>query len=214
MHQVLIVDDHPLVRKGLTVSFEDTLGFEVCGRAATAEDALDHLDRCEPDLLVLDLSLPGMSGLELMKQLRDPYPDLRTLVVSRHDENLYAERVLRAGGQGYVMKLEASEVIIEAARTILDGGVYLSDPINNRLLKNLAEGETDPISESPVESLSDRELEVFELTGQGLTTRDMADRLHVSVKTIESYRARIKEKMDLDNASELMRHAVQWVHEE
>lgn len=214
MHQVLIVDDHPLVRKGLAVSFEDTMGFEVCGRAATAEDALDRLDHCDPDLLVLDISLPGMSGLELMKQLRDPYPDLQTLVVSRHDENLYAERVLRAGGRGYVMKLEASDVIIEAARTVLDGGVYLSDPINNRLLKNLAEGDADPISESPVESLSDRELEVFELTGQGLTTRDMADRLHVSVKTIESYRARIKEKMNLDNASELMRHAVQWVHEE
>lgn len=214
MNSVLIVDDHPLVRRGLTVSFEEAIGFEVCERVASAEDAMEKLRECDPDLLVLDISLPGMSGLELMKQLRESRPELRILVVSRHDEELYAERVLRAGARGYVMKLEASDVIVEAARTILDGGVYLSDPINNRLLKNLADGDGAPISQSPIEMLSDRELEVFELTGQGLTTREMAERLCVSIKTIESYRARIKSKLNLENASELMRHAVQWVEKE
>ena len=214
MDQVLIVDDHPLVRKGMSVSFEEAMGFEVCGEAADAEEALKALEACEPHLLVLDISLPGMSGLELMKRTRSDYPDVQVLVVSRHDENLYAERVLRAGARGYVMKLEASEVIVEAARTVLDGGVYLSDPINDRLLKNLASGADEALTESPLQALSDRELEVFELTGQGLTTSDVADRLHVSVKTVESYRARIKDKLNLENASELMRHAVQWVEDE
>jgi len=141
-------------------------------------------------------------------------PELRTLVVSRHDESLYAERAIRAGARGYIMKLEAGDVIVKAVRHVMDGGIYVSDEINERLLLSMASGGRERISQSPLEVLSDRELEVFELTGRGTGTRDIAERLHLSVKTIESYRARIKKKLNLESATELMQHAVQWVESE
>lgn len=182
-------------------------------QAASAEDALSVVNEEVPDVAIVDISLPGMSGLELIKHLLALYPDLPILVVSRHDETLYAERVIRAGARGYIMKLEAGDVIVQAVRRVLRGGIYVSDEINERLLMGMMSGRTN-IAESPMDVLSDRELEVFELTGGGLGTRDIAERLHLSVKTVESYRARIKTKLNLATATELVQHAVQWVGSE
>lgn len=196
------------------MSLDDEMSFEVVGQAPTAEKGLDLIEEADPDLAILDISLPGMSGLEMVKHLKSIKPDQLVLVLSRHDEKLYAERVIRAGARGYVMKLEASEVIVRAAREVLEGRIFLSEEINNRLLRSLAGGSPSSLSNSPLGILSDRELEVFELTGHGLLTSEVAERLHISVKTVESYRARIKQKLNLSNASELMQHAVKWVYED
>jgi DNA-binding NarL/FixJ family response regulator len=180
----------------------------------SAEEALGAIEDLAPNLAVVDISLPGMSGMELIKHLQSRTPDVRILVVSRHDESLYAERCIRAGARGYVMKQEAGDAIVNAIRTVLDGRIFVSEEINERLLQSMAEGGRDRIMQSPLEVLSDRELEVFELTGRGDSTREIAERLHLSVKTVESYRARIKNKLNLDSANELMKHAVQWVESE
>ena len=213
MTRILIVDDHPLMRKGLIMSMESDSDIEVVGQASNAEEAMSLVESAAPDLVIVDISLPGMSGLELIKHIHAIKPDVLTLVVSRHDEALYAERAIRAGARGYVMKLEAGQVIVKAIRRVLNGGVYVSEEINERLLMGLASG-MDSVAKSPFDLLSDRELEVFELTGRGYGTRDIAERLHLSVKTVESYRARIKNKLNLSSAAELMQHAVQWVEGE
>ena len=196
--RILLVDDHPLLRSGLALTLADEPDFEVVGRLA-------------PDLVVVDLSLPGMGGLELVKHLQTMAPDAKALVVSRHDESLYAERAVRAGAKGYVSKLEAGEKIVEAVRTVLRGGIYLSEEVKDKMLFGAAAGR-DPMS-SPLEVLSDRELEVFEMTGRGVETKEVAERLHLSVKTVESYRARIKTKLGLTNSTELIAHAVRWVED-
>jgi DNA-binding NarL/FixJ family response regulator len=213
MKNIIIVDDHPMMRKGLAMTLEAEPDLSVVGQAADAEECLSMLETMDLDLAIVDISLPGMSGLELIKHIQALQPDLKTLVVSRHDETLYAERAIRAGARGYVMKLEASNLIVKAVRRVLAGGIYVSEEINERLLLGLAAGREE-IAQSPLEVLSDRELEVFELTGRGLGTRDIAERLHLSVKTVESYRARIKDKLNLKSAAELMQHAVQWVEGE
>ncbi len=208
--KVIIVDDHPLMRKGLALTLSMEGGLDVCAQAESAEEALDMLPEANPDVAVVDISLPGMSGLELIKHLHIFNADLKIIVVSRHDEALYAERAIRAGARGYVMKLEAGEVIVDAVNKVLMGGIYVSPEINERLLMGILSGKNTSTN-SPLELLSDRELEVFELTGNGMATRDIAERLHLSVKTVESYRARIKNKMGLQNATELLQHAIQWV---
>lgn len=212
MTNILLVDDHPLMRKGLALTIESEPDLRVIGQAASAEEALDEIEKLKPDVAIVDVSLPGMSGVELIKHLQALQPNLLILVVSRHDESLYAERVVRAGARGYVMKLEADEVIVKAIRQVISGGVYVSDDIKERLVLSMMSGQ--PVGQTPLELLSDRELEVFELTGQGMGTRDIAERLHLSVKTVESYRARIKSKLNLNTAAELMQHAVQWVDSE
>ena len=214
MKDIIIVDDHPLMRKGLALSLDAEADLNVAAQYSSAEDALEDIDRVDPLLAIVDVSLPGMSGMELIKHLQARKPDIAILVVSRHDEKLYAERSIRAGAKGYIMKLEAGDVIVKAVRQVLNGGIYVSDEINERLLMSMASGGRERISQSPLEVLSDRELEVFELTGRGSSTRDIAERLHLSVKTVESYRARIKKKLNLDSATELMKHAVQWVESE
>lgn len=213
MIRIVVVDDHPLMRKGLVMSLEADSDLEVCGQASSAEDGLGLVEKLNPDLVMVDISLPGMSGLEMIKQIHAIRPSIKTLVVSRHDESLYAERAIRAGAKGYVMKLEAPDVMIRAVRKVMNGGIYVSDEINERLLLSMASGHEN-LAQSPLEILSDRELEVFELTGRGFGTRDIAEKLHLSVKTVESYRARIKIKLNLGNAAELMQHAVQWVESE
>ncbi len=213
MTKVLVVDDHPLMRKGLVMSLQAEPDLIVCGQASNAEEGLGLVEQEAPDLVIVDISLPGMSGLELIKHMHAIRPSILTLVVSRHDEALYAERAIRAGARGYVMKLEAGEVMMKAVRRVLNGGIYISDEINERLLLGLASGQ-EVLAQSPLDVLSDRELEVFELTGRGYGTRDIAERLHLSVKTVESYRARIKNKLNLSSAAELMQHAVQWVEGE
>lgn len=201
------------MRKGLALTLDSESDLTVCGQAASAEEALGMLKELDPDLTIVDISLPGTSGLELIKQIQALRPETRTLVVSRHDEVLYAERAIRAGARGYVMKLEASEMIVKAVQRILSGGIHVSEEINERLLLGLAAGRSQATG-SPLALLSDRELEVFELTGEGLGTREMAERLHLSVKTVESYRVRIKDKLNLKTAIELIQHAVQWVEGE
>ena len=213
MKKIIIIDDHPLMRKGLALSLDSETDLKVVGQAADAEEGLDMLEQLKPDVAIVDISLPGMSGLELIKHIQAMHPDVRSLVVSRHDEALYAERAIRAGARGYVMKLEAGDEIVKAVRRVLAGGIYVSEEINERLLMGLASGR-DELAQSPLEVLSDRELEVFELSGRGMATREIAEKLHLSVKTVESYRARIKEKLNLKTAAELMQHAVQWVEGE
>ncbi|MEM6645839.1 MAG: response regulator transcription factor [Bacteroidota bacterium] len=213
MHRIYLVDDHPLMRQGLALTINTHPDFEVVGQAASAEEALENIGEAKPDIAILDISLPGMSGLELAKHLNAMFSQMPVLVVSRHDEALYAERVIRAGARGYVMKLEAGNVIIEALQKVLAGGVYVSEEIHNRLLMGMLSGRKPGIL-SPLEELSDRELEVFELTGQGHNTRIIAERLHLSVKTVESYRSRIKEKLNLSTATELMQRAVQYVEKQ
>ena len=210
--KIYIVDDHPLMRKGMAMTLENSVEFTVCGQSESAEEALGEIPSLKPDACVVDISLPGMNGIELVKNLLAQLPDLKILVVSRHDEELYAERAIRAGAKGYLMKLEAGEVLVSAVRQVMNGGIYLSDKIGSQLIMKIASGQS--AGDNPLELLSDRELEVFELTGKGESTKEIAQRLHVSVKTIDTYRARIKEKMHLKTANELMRRAVQWVEGE
>jgi DNA-binding NarL/FixJ family response regulator len=207
--RIYIVDDHPLMRKGMAMTLENSVEYTVCGQSESAEEALSEIPSLKPDACVVDISLPGMNGIELVKNLLAQIPDMKILVVSRHDEELYAERAIRAGAKGYLMKLEAGEVLVSAVRQVMNGGIYLSDKIGSQMIMKIASGQS--AGDNPLEILSDRELEVFELTGKGETTKEIAQRLHVSVKTIDTYRARIKEKMHLKTANELMRRAVQWV---
>lgn len=211
--KIVIVDDHPMMLKGLVITLNAEHGFEVVGQFNRAEEVLQKVDGLKPDLIIVDISLPGMSGLELIKHLISFEETLKILVASRHEETLYAERVLRAGAKGYVMKQVAAEEMVKAARKILNGGIYVSEDVSEKLLMSMAGGRKKD-SVSPIDSLSDRELEVFEMTGQGNNTREIAERLHLSVKTVESYRARIKTKLNLENATELMMHAVKWVENE
>ncbi len=209
----MVVDDHPMMLKGLVTTLNAEHGFEVVGQFNRAEEALQRSTELKPDLAVVDISLPGMSGLELIKHLVGLDQNLKILVVSRHEEILYAERVLRAGAKGYVMKQEAGDEMVKAVKKILNGGIYVSEEVSEKLLMGMAVGQKN-LSQSPIDLLSDRELEVFEMTGQGNNTREIAERLHLSVKTVESYRARIKTKLNLENATELMMHAVKWVESE
>lgn len=211
--KIIIVDDHPLMRKGLAQTLDNEHELQVVGQFDRAEQLLQEHEELNPDLVIVDVSLPGMSGLELVKHLVARDENIKILVVSRHDESLYAERVLRAGAKGYIMKLEASQVLVKAVRKILEGGIYMSDEMSEKLLMGIVKGQKD-LTESPIDQLSDRELEVFELTGKGNSTREIANQLHLSIKTVESYRARIKTKLNLENATELMVHAVKWVENE
>ncbi|MGM0507064.1 MAG: response regulator transcription factor [Bacteroidota bacterium] len=208
-HTVYIVDDHPLMRKGMAMTLDLEIDIDVVGQSESAEEALQEIPKKSPDLAILDISLPGMNGIELIKNLLVHLPDLKILIVSRHDEELYAERAIRAGARGYLMKLEAGDTLVTAARRVLSGNLYLSEQIGTAMIMKLAGGKNEG-TDDPLQLLSDRELEVFELTGKGLTTQEIASKLHVSVKTVESYRARIKEKMDLKSANDLLRRAVQW----
>lgn len=209
--RILIVDDHPIMRRGLVGTLEAEPGFEVVHQLDSAEEVLHVLDKGEePDLMLVDVSLPGMNGIELVKNVIFRKPDQKILMISRHDEFLYAERAIRAGAKGYVMKFESADEILKAVKKVLNGGIYLSSELSEKLLMGMATGKKE-ISDTPLDVLSDRELEVFELTGKGKSTREIAERLHLSVKTVESYRARIKVKLNYDNANELMLHAVKWV---
>ncbi len=210
--RIMLIDDHPLVRRGLTQLINGEEDLCVCAEASSGEDALASVDAVNPDLVVVDIALKGINGIELIKRMRSRLPDVKMLVSSMHDESLYAERALRAGARGYINKEEAPENVIEAIRQVLAGGVFLSSPMKDRLLTVMIDGG-EQSEQSLVETLSDRELEVFTLIGRGLTTREIANRLHLSVKTIETHRERVRSKLNIGNSSELMRHAVQWVLE-
>jgi DNA-binding NarL/FixJ family response regulator len=207
----LIVDDHPLVREGLIGLIAAQPDFEVCGEASGLAEAREVIAATRPQVAVIDLSLKDGSGLELIKELKAERPEVKVLVLSMHDESLFAERVLRAGAAGYVSKHEAPRTIIQAARTVLSGKLYISQRLTEQMVQRAVAGDDGP--RSPIDRLSDREMEVFELIGQGLTVRQIAAKLQLSPKTVETHREHIKEKLGLKNATELTKHAVQWVLE-
>ncbi len=212
--RVLIVDDHPVVRHGLAGLINASGELEVVGEASSSTEALQNLDQTNPDLIVIDLTLDEGSGIELIKQIKSRKPGIRMLVHSMHDERLFAERALRAGAMGYLNKADSAEHIVDALRQVMRGRVYLSTAMSNLVLNRVVRGQEEKVESSPVERLSDRELEVFTLMGRGLTTRQIAKKLHLSPKTIETHREHIKDKLNISNNNQLVRHSVQWVLEQ
>ena len=209
--RILIVDDHPIVRQGLSELINHENDLVVCGQAEDSHETIKAIRELNPNMAIIDITLKETSGLELIKDIHTQYPDLPVLALSMHDENLYAERSLRAGAMGYIMKQEATENVIEAIRRILGGEIYVSERMAGKMLRKIVAGQIET-SSSQVDSLSDRELEVFSLIGRGHGTRQISERLHLSVKTIETYRAHIKDKLNLADAAELLQYAIQWVN--
>jgi DNA-binding NarL/FixJ family response regulator len=209
--RILIVDDHPIVRRGLAQLVEHKPDIEVCGGADSASDALRQVEELRPDLVVIDISLKDSNGIELITQIKNRYDDVRMLVWSMFDEKVFAERALRAGAMGYINKQESIENVIEAIRQVLRGEMCLSPQMTNLLLSRVGAGE--PLEQDPIQRLTNRELEVFQMIGQGTTTQRIARELDLSPKTVEYYREQIKTKLNLKNAAELSRSAVQWVLE-
>lgn len=207
--RVFLVDDQPIVRQGLALFINREPDLTVCGEADTGYALLRAITEIRPDIVILDLALNGADGMELLKTIRLKSPALPILMFSMHDESTYAERTLRAGANGYVMKLEAVDKVLAAIRQILAGEVYVSDRLTKRMLQHFMSGLPSSRNSS-LQNLSDRELEVFRLIGGGHGTRQIAGELHISIKTVESYQAHIKEKLALRNARELVRHAIEW----
>jgi DNA-binding NarL/FixJ family response regulator len=206
---VFVVDDHPLLRQGLALLINQQQDLEVCGEAEEAQAAMQAIAQRKPDILIVDISLSGPDGLDLLKNVRASYPDLPVLILSMHDEAIYAERALRARANGYIMKQEATEKVLVAVRRILNGEVYLSERMANKMLQQYIGGARATI-DSRIAALSDRELEVFRLIGEGRGTRAIAEEMHLSIKTVETYQAHIKEKLSLRSGRELIQHAIQW----
>jgi DNA-binding NarL/FixJ family response regulator len=207
--RIFIVDDHPIMRDGIAQLVNQQPDLEVCGEASSAPEALEALGRVAPDLMLVDISLTGMDGIELIKIVRKRRPELPTLVLSMHAEALYAERSVRAGAKGYVMKHASPETLLEAMRRVLAGKVFLSPEMTEKLLEKAA-GDGLAGNESPIAALSDREVEIFKLIGQGLKPQRISEELHLSVKTVETYYSRIKQKLGLKDASELLQMAISW----
>ncbi len=209
MIRVFVVDDHPIVRHGIAQLLASEPDFEVCGQAADAPAALEQLSRAAADVVTVDVSLGTTSGIDLIGEIKQVLPRVAVLVVSMHDEHLYTERSLRAGASGYVTKHEATDAIVRAVRTVAAGGLFLSEAASERMVRRWV-NHGDAVEGSPLRALSNREIHVLELIGRGLGTRAIAGALHISVKTVESYRARLKEKMDLRSGIELTRFAIHW----
>ena len=206
----MLVDDHPIVRQGLSELIGHQEDMTVSGEAENVATALAIIDKEQPDLAVVDISLKDSSGIELIKDIKIRYPNVKVLVLSMHDEAFYAERVLRAGAKGYVTKGEPAETVLAAIRKIIGGEIHLSEQMSSRMLAKFVEGPAKA-GGLPAERLTDRELQVFEMIGHGISTRQIAEDLHLSIKTVESHRENIKSKLKLQNATELLRHAIQWV---
>ena len=211
--RIFIVDDHTIFREGLRQLIEHDPGLTVCGDAADAASAIEGIRQSNPDVVIVDITLAGSSGLDLVKSLRNDHEDLPVLVVSMHEESLYAERALRAGAMGYVMKNEPAKTVTAAIHSVLRGEMYLSRKMSSSVISKFMRGETE-VSMSPLEILSDRELEVFRMLGQGKGTRQIAQDLELTIPTIQSFRNRIKEKLHLKTAPELVLHAINWVQSE
>ena len=207
-HRVFIVDDHPLVREGLANLINQQTGFAVCGEAEDSAGAISAIGTSQPDVVLVDISLKNESGLELVKTLRNQFPDLALIVLSMHDEALYAERALHAGARGYVMKRETTKNVLTAIRRVLEGDIYVSDRVVNSMAKRMSSRKT--AAAEPVERLSDRELEIFRLLGQGRTPSQIAEDLRLSLKTVQAYCARAKEKFGVTSLTELLRAAIRW----
>jgi len=209
---VFLVDDHPLVREWLSHLIEHEPDLAVCGEAEDAPQALERILKTRPSIVIADITLKSSHGISLVKDLKAQCPSMPVLVLSMHDESLYAERVLRAGAMGYITKQEATRKIMLAIRKVLSGQIYLSEAMSARMVHKLVAGGNKEQGQSPIELLTDRELQVFQLIGQGTSTRRIAEELHLGIKTVESYRARIKEKMGIQDATQLLQQAIQWVH--
>jgi DNA-binding NarL/FixJ family response regulator len=208
--RLLLVDDHPIVLHGLAQLIRAEKDLDVCGQAGSAAEGLQAIGKLKPDLVVADLTLPDKHGLEFIKDVQAMHPGVLILVLSMHDEALYAERILRAGARGYVMKETAAEALIIAARKVLGGGIYLSDRMAGQMLELVA-GQGKQASASPLDRLTDRELEVLQLIGQGRATRHIAKQLHISARTVDAHRAHIKDKLQLEDGPALVRYAVRWM---
>jgi DNA-binding NarL/FixJ family response regulator len=210
--KIMIVDDHPIVRQGLRMIIEREEDFSICAEASNANEAIRIIGDCDPDVVIVDISLDGSTnGIELVRAIKDRYPGVLSLVLSMYDESLYAERAIRAGASGYVMKKEADNNIINAIRLILKGDLYLSDDISKSIVKKLLHISSDQ-ELSPESVLTDRELEIFMMIGNGIGTKEIARRLNLSLNTIETHRRHIKEKMQFKDLNELVKYAVQWVY--
>jgi DNA-binding NarL/FixJ family response regulator len=207
--QILIIDDHPVVREGLEAILDHEQDLRVCGQAEDADGALEAIADLKPDIAIVDISLKNSDGIELTKTIKARYPKIFVIVLSMHDESVYAERVLLAGAQAYLMKDAASENIVTAIRRVLRGDIYVSEAVSSKFLHIIASDKTG-MTKTPIETLSDREFETFRLIGQGLKASQIAAQLHLSVKTIETYRSRIKEKLGLSNAAQLLQYSIAW----
>lgn len=208
---ILLVDDHPLLRKGIADLMNSEADLEVVGQAGTMQEAMAEAAKLKPGLVIVDVSLDGNNGIELMKTFSARWPSMPLIAYSMHDEAIYAERALRAGAKGYVMKDAAPEALLKAIREVMKGKIYLSEAMSDRLLgKLVGAGGNQQMTASPMDKLSDRELEVLQMLGKGLTTAQIADKLSLSVKTIETYREHLKQKLNLANGQELLRYAIEW----
>ena len=212
-YRILIVDDHPIFRNGLAQLIDQENDLCVCGEADDYHGALKAVEAQKPSMVIVDITLKDMSGIDLIKEIRKLHKGISMLVISMHDESFYAERALRAGAKGYVMKQEASDSIVQAIRQVMTGGIYASPKMTEQMLSRFVDGPADSV-ESPLKALTDREIEVFQLIGKGLGISEIGLRLHLSVKTIGTYRERIKEKLNLKNSIELLRYALHWVENE
>ncbi|MFH1495887.1 MAG: response regulator transcription factor [Pseudomonadota bacterium] len=211
-HKVAIVDDHPIVRQGIAQLIDQEEDMVTCCQAGSAQEAIEIMDQHSPDILLVDISLDGISGIELIKLLKQHGIKAPVLIISMHDESLYAERALRSGARGYVMKQEATEKVLTAIRQVLRGEIYLSERMQGKILQRIINGDDGGLS--GIDLLSDRELEVFRLIGHGYSTSDIGRELKRSVKTVETHRAHLKDKLGLKNAAELTHFAVQWIEQE
>ena len=212
--RIYIVDDHPLVRQGLSQVINNEADMEICGEAEDAPEAMKGVGQAEPDVIIVDISLRGNNGLELIKNLKAIHENIPILVFSMHDETIYAQRALRAGAKAYVMKKESPSKVVDAIRRIIKGEIYVSPLVADQVLHQIVNGPNNATSASPIDRLTDRELEVVQLIGRGLSSREIAESLNLSVKTIESHRAHVKEKLSLRNATELVQFSVQWVDQQ
>ena len=209
VRRVLIVDDHPIVRQGLRRVMENEDDLTVCGEAETARDARAAIKELNPDVVIADISLKQGDGIELVRDVRAHYPQLPILVLSMHDETIYAERMLSAGANGYIMKQAASEQFLVSLRRVLDGGIYVSEAVGNNMIQKFAAGGSY-ISANPIDRLSNRELQILHMIGKGMSTRETAHSLNLSIKTVESHRQRIKRKLNLNTGTQLVQYAVNW----
>lgn len=210
IYRIFLVDDHPIIRRGYTALIDSEPDLEICGEASSGPEAIAKFEAAAPDLAIIDISLNGFNGIELIKHLKTLFPNVLFLVVSMHDESLYAERALGAGAMGYLMKSEADISVVSAIRSVLQGHIYLSEAMKDRILMHSVVGRGGD-GASSMERLSDRELEVFEAIGRGLSTAEIATQLLISIKTVEAHRQRIKRKLGIDSSVELMRRAVHWI---
>ena len=207
--RVLIVDDHPIVRQGLRRLIDQEEDLDVCGEAETVREARAAIREHRPDAIIVDISLKQGDGLELVRDVRAQYPTLPILVLSMHDETIYAERMLSAGASGYIMKQAASEQFLVAVRRVLDGGIYVSETVSNTMIQRFTSGNP-PVAANPIDRLSNREIQILHLIGKGLSTRETAEALDLSIKTVESHRQRIKKKLTLTTGTQLVQYAVNW----